>query len=160
MVVSGVFYLYFPIMIVFCTILLDIVTEKHNKLKNYSLLYGLNPLAYNLSWTITGFGLSALISIELNLLGTFVFDFDFFAELVLKGARQARRPSGEIIPARFAFDVREEQSQVTALDGLRTFRRRHFKLKVLFNPPSERAGEVDGERDQLAASLFGFRYWR
>lgn len=84
-----------------------------------------------------------------------IFDINLFSQPILKGAREARSPGRNLIAACLFLDVGEEESQVTALGGLRTGRRRHFKLEVLFDPPGEGTGEVETQGDEFrAGALF------
>lgn len=76
--VFGVFYLFFPPMIMFCVILIDIVKEKETNLKSYLHLNGLSVFSYWASWMIVSFIGSVLLSFEIVILGKFVFKYDLF----------------------------------------------------------------------------------
>jgi len=76
--VFGVFYLFFPPMIIFSVIMIDIVKEKENNLKSYLHLNGLSVFSYWASWIVISFIGSALLSMEILLLGKFVFCYDLF----------------------------------------------------------------------------------
>ena len=74
----GTFYLYFPPMILFAILLLDVVKEKENMLKSYTNLYGLSLVGYWLSWVIIAFLSSFILIAEMSFLGRYVFKFDVF----------------------------------------------------------------------------------
>jgi hypothetical protein len=74
----GVFYLFFPSMILFSIILIDITKEKENNLKNYMNLYGLSIISYWIGWLIVAIFYSFIISIISNIIGPIIFDFEFF----------------------------------------------------------------------------------
>lgn len=74
----GVFYLYFPPMILFSILLLDLVKEKELMLKNYMNLYGLSIIAYWTSWMIIALVSSIIVTLEIVLLGKFIFHYDLF----------------------------------------------------------------------------------
>jgi ABC-type multidrug transport system ATPase subunit len=76
--VMGSFYLYFPPMVLFAILLLDLVKEKESMLKNYTNLYGLSNLGYWLSWIIIAIISSALVSLIIVFFGKFVFFYDIF----------------------------------------------------------------------------------
>ena len=74
----GVFYLYFPSVILFAVVMLDIVKEKENLLKNYTNLYGLSNIGYWVSWLIAASVFSVIISLETIFFGRYLFEFEFF----------------------------------------------------------------------------------
>ena len=74
----GVFYLFFPPMIMFSIVLMDIVKEKENNLKQFLHLNGLSVISYWISWIITSLLASFLLATEIVLLGKFIFKYDFF----------------------------------------------------------------------------------
>jgi len=74
----GVFYLFFPPMIIFSIILIDLVKEKENNLKNYLHLNGLSIFSYWASWIITSFVGSSILSLEIVFLGKYIFLYDLF----------------------------------------------------------------------------------
>ena len=76
--VFGVFYLFFPPMIIFCVILIDIVKEKETNLKSYLHLNGLSAFSYWASWIIVSYIGSVLLSLEIVIFGKFVFAYDLF----------------------------------------------------------------------------------
>lgn len=74
----GVFYLFFPSMIIFCILMIDIVKEKENNLKNYLHLNGLSVFSYWTSWIITALTASFLLAFEIEILGKFIFKYELF----------------------------------------------------------------------------------
>jgi ABC-type multidrug transport system ATPase subunit len=74
----GVFYLYFPPMILFSIILLDLVKEKESMLKNYTNIYGLSIIGYWISWIIISMCFSLIIALEFCFFGKFIFHYDVF----------------------------------------------------------------------------------
>lgn len=72
------FYLFFPPMILFCMILIEIVKEKESLLKNYTNLYGLSLVGYWVSWVVVSVIFSGLISLEIVLFGKYIFYYDIF----------------------------------------------------------------------------------
>jgi ABC-type multidrug transport system ATPase subunit len=77
----GSFYLYFPPMILFAILLLDLVKEKESMLKNYTNLYGLSNLGYWLSWFIIAIISSSFVSFLIVILGKFIFYYDIFTNV-------------------------------------------------------------------------------
>ena len=67
-----VFYLFFPQVIVFCIVLIELVREKELSLKKYMILYGLSKLSYWLSWLIISTILCGIVSIELVFFGRYL----------------------------------------------------------------------------------------
>jgi len=76
--VFGVFYLFFPPMIIFTIILIDIVKEKETNLKSYLHLNGLSVFSYWVSWIFTSYIGSFFLSLEIVILGKYVFCYDLF----------------------------------------------------------------------------------
>jgi hypothetical protein len=74
----GPFYLFFPPMIIFSMILIDIVKEKEKLLKNYLNLLGLSLLGYWLGWLIFALINSLIVSTEIVLFGRYIFGYEIF----------------------------------------------------------------------------------
>ena len=79
----GSFYMYFPPMILFSIILLDIVKEKDNKLKNFVILNGMSLFSYWVSWIIVSIIFSLIVTGEILFLGYIIFKFDIFTNVNL-----------------------------------------------------------------------------
>ena len=77
----GSFYLFFPPMILFSILLLDIVKEKESKLKHYTILNGMSLFSYWASWGIVAMVLSFLLTSEILSLGIFIFHYDIFTNV-------------------------------------------------------------------------------
>jgi hypothetical protein len=74
----GPFYLFFPPMIIFSMLLIDIVKEKEKLLKNYLNLLGLSLTGYWLSWLIFAMVNSLIVSSEIVLFGRYIFSYEIF----------------------------------------------------------------------------------
>lgn len=74
----GVFYLFFPPVIIFSIIMGDLVKEKENNLKKYLNLYGLSYPGYWTSWILLAILASATLSLEIIFFGRFIFRYEFF----------------------------------------------------------------------------------
>ena len=77
----GSFYFYFPPMILFSIILLDIVKEKESKLKHFTILNGMSLISYWISWCIVSFIFSLLLTIEILFMGYIIFKYDIFTNV-------------------------------------------------------------------------------
>ncbi len=77
----GSFYFYFPPMILFSIILLDIVKEKETKLKDFTILNGMSLISYWASWCIVSFIFSFLLTIEILFMGYCIFKYDIFTNV-------------------------------------------------------------------------------
>ena len=77
----GSFYLFFPPMILFSILLLDIVKEKDSKLKHYTILNGMSLFSYWTSWGIVSIVFSFMLTSEILFLGQFVFNYDIFTNV-------------------------------------------------------------------------------
>jgi hypothetical protein len=74
---AGAFYFFFPPMITFVLVLMEIVREKDLKLRKSLLIIGLDNSAFWVSWFITSAFYAALVSLILVLTGK-ICGFDFF----------------------------------------------------------------------------------
>jgi hypothetical protein len=76
--VLGQFYLFFPPMVIFSMLLIDIVKEKEKNLKNYLNLSGLSLTGYWLGWLSVGLINSFIVASEIVLLGRYFFVYEIF----------------------------------------------------------------------------------
>lgn len=74
----GVFYLFFPPMMLFTITINEIVKEKESKLKSYVNLYGLSLNGYWFSWIINSVMISLIVSSEIVIFGKYIFEYEIF----------------------------------------------------------------------------------